>query len=39
MSTEEDENSYSDESQMDLFSASEQECAMVSQDGPSSDDL
>ena len=39
MSQEEDENSYSDKSQMDLLSASEEECAMVAQDSPSSDDL
>ena len=39
MSQEEDKNSYSDKSQMDLLSASEEECAMVAQDSPSSDDL
>ena len=36
MSQEEEEISYSNESQMDLFSASEEECAMVAQDNPSS---
>ena len=39
MSQEEDENSYSNESQMDLLSASEEECAMVAQDSLSSGDL
>ena len=39
MSREEEETSYSNESHMDLLSASEEECAIVSQDSPSSEDL
>ena len=36
---EEEKISYSNESHMDLLSASEEECTMVAQDSPSSDDL
>ena len=39
MSQEEEEISYSNESQMDLLSASDEECTMVAQDCPSSHDL
>ena len=39
MSWEEEEISYSNESLMDLLSTSEEECAMVAQDSPSSEDL
>ena len=39
MSQEEEEISYSNESQMDLLSTSEEGCAMVAQDNPSSDDF
>ena len=39
MSREEEETSSSNESHMDLFSTSEEECAMVAQDSPSSEDL
>ena len=39
MSQEADEDSYSNERQIDLLSASEEECAMVAQDNLSSDDL
>ena len=39
MSREEEETSYSNESHMDLLSASEEECAMVAQDSSSPEDL
>ena len=39
MSQEEEESSYSNESQMDLLSARKEECTMVAQDSLSSDDL
>ena len=39
MSREEEETSYLNESNMDLLSTSEEECAMVAQDSPSSEDL
>ena len=39
MSREEEETSYSNESHMDLLSASEVECEMVAQDSSSSEDL
>ena len=39
MSREEEETSYSNYIHMDLLCASEEECAMVAQDSPSSEDL
>ena len=39
MSKEEEETTYSNDSHMDLLSTSEEECEMVAQDSPSSDDL
>ena len=39
MSKEEEETTYSNDSHMDLLCASEEECAMVAQDNPSSEDL
>ena len=39
MSREEEETCHSNESHMDLLSAREEECAMVAQDSPSSEDL
>ena len=39
MSREEEETSYSNERHMDLLSATEEECTMVAQDSPSSEDL
>ena len=39
MSQEEEDISYSNESQITLLSLSEEECGMVVQDSPSSDDL
>ena len=38
MSQEEEETSYSNESQIDLLSASEEECAMIAQANPSFED-
>ena len=39
MSREEEETSHSNESHMDLLSASKEECTMIAQDSPSSEDL
>ena len=39
MSREEEETSYLNESHIDLLSKSEEECSMVAQDSPSSEDL
>ena len=39
MSRKEEETSYLNENHIDLLSASEEECAMVAQDSPSSEDL
>ena len=39
MSKEEEETTYSNDSHMDSLCASEEECAMVSQDSQSSEDL
>ena len=39
MNQEEEEIPYSNESQMDLLSASDEKCTMVAQDSPNSGDL
>ena len=39
MSREEEETSYLNESHIDLLSTSEEECSMVAQDSPRSEDL